>query len=140
MKTQKYVTAGLLLLGGALAHAEFVVVVSAKSPVTALTAEQTAQIFLGKVASFPGGEVATPVDQPDGVAIRNEFYEKLTNKTQKQVLAYRANMVFSGKGKPPKEAPSSKDVKKLVVESPNVIGYIEKSVADDSVRIIFTQP
>lgn len=140
MKTQKYVAAGLLSLGCVLAHAEFVVVVSAKSPVTALTAEQTAQIFLGKVSTFPSGEAATPVDQPDGAAIRNEFYEKLTNKTQKQVLAYRANMVFSGKGKPPKEAPSSKDVKKLVAESPNVIGYIEKSVADDSVRIIFTQP
>lgn len=140
MKTQKLLAAGLLSAVCLLAHAEFVVVVSAKSPVNALTSEQASQIFLGKVATFPGGEAATPVDQPDGAPIRNEFYEKLTSKTQKQILAYRANMVFSGKGKPPKELPSSQDVKKAVSESPNVIGYIEKSAVDSSVRIILTQP
>lgn len=140
MKTQKFAAAALLSMGCAFANAEFVVVVGAKSPITALTAEQTAQIFLGKVSTFPGGESATPVDQPDGAPIRNEFYEKLTNKTQKQVLALRANMVFSGKGKPPRELPTGQDVKKAVSENPNVIGYMEKSFVDSSVRVIFSQP
>lgn len=140
MKTQKCFAAGLLALACVGVQAEFVVVVGAKSPVAALTAEQAAQLFLGKVSTFPGGEQATPIDLPDGAAIRNEFYEKLTNKTQKQVLAYRANMVFSGKGKPPKEVASSQDVKKAVAESPGAVGYIEKSAADSSVKVVFTQP
>ncbi len=140
MKTQKYVAALVLSVGCAWVHAEFVVVVGAKNPIATLTPEQSAQIFLGKVSTFPGGESATPLDLPDGVPLRNEFYEKLTNKTQKQVLAFRANMVFSGKGKPPKELASSQDVKKAVVENPNAIGYIEKSAVDSSVRVILTQP
>ncbi len=140
MKTQKYIAAGLLGMVCALAHAEFVVVVSAKSPVTALTAEQAAQIFLGKVSVFPGGEPSIPVDQPEGAPVRNEFYEKLTNKTPKQVLAYRANMVFSGKGRAPKELSNSQEVKKIVADNPNVVGYLEKSSVDSSVRVVLTQP
>lgn len=140
MKTQKYIAAGLLGMVCALAHAEFVVVVSAKSALTALTAEQTAQIFLGKVSVFPGGEPSIPVDQPEGAPVRNEFYEKLTNKTPKQVLAYRANMVFSGKGRAPKELSSSQEVKKIVADNPNVVGYMEKSSVDNSVRVVLTQP
>jgi len=140
MKTQKYVAALLVSVGCASVYAEFVVVVGTKSPVAALTSEQAAQIFLGKVSTFPGGEAATPLDQVDGVPIRNEFYENLTNKTQKQVSTIRANMVFSGKGKPPKELPSSQDVKKAVAEMPGAIGYIEKSAVDGSVRVVLTQP
>jgi len=140
MKTQKLLAASALVLGCVVAQAEFVVVVGAKSPVSTLTSEQVAQIFLGKVSTFPGGEQASPIDQPDGVGIRNEFYEKLTNKTQKQVLAYRANMVFSGKGKPPKEVANSQDVKKALSESPSSIGYIEKAAVDGSVKVVFTQP
>lgn len=140
MNTQKFLATSALVLGCMAAHAEFVVVVSSKSPVSSLTAEQVAQIFLGKVSTFPGGEQASPIDHPDGAGIRNEFYEKLTNKTQKQVLAYRANMVFSGKGKPPKEAANSQEVKKAVSDSPGSIGYIEKAAVDGSVKVVFTQP
>lgn len=146
MKTQKYVATWLMALVcgvvsfPGMAHAEFVIVVSSRSPVTALTSEQAAQVFLGKVSVFPNGDQAIPLDQPEGAAIRNEFYDKLTNKTPKQVLAYRANMVFSGKGRPPKELPSSKDVKKIVADNLNTIGYMEKASVDDTLRVVFAQP
>jgi ABC-type phosphate transport system substrate-binding protein len=145
MNTQIYLTARISALiffiaaVPALSHAEFVVVVNAKNPVASLTTEQAAQIFLGKVGTFPNGEHALPLDQSEGTAIRNEFYDKVANKNPKQLLAFRANMVFSGKGQPPKELASSKDVKKLVADNPNAVGYIEKSAADDSVRIVLTQ-
>lgn len=140
MKTQKFLAVSALLFGCICANAEFVVVVGAKSPVNALTSEQVAQIFLGKVSTFPGGEQAAPIDQPDGLAIRNEFYEKLTNKTQKQISAYRANMVFSGKGKPPKEVANSQEVKKALSEGPSFIGYMEKATVDSTVKVVLTPP
>ena len=129
-----------LLLCAAMANAEVVVIVSAKSRVTMLTSEQAAQIFLGKTGTFPNGEQALPLDLPEGVPIRSEFYEKVANKNPKQLLAYRANMVFSGKGQIPKELNSSKEVKKLVAENPSAIGYIEKSLVDETVRVVLTQP
>lgn len=138
--TRHFVVASLLAFSCTWAQAQFVLVVGAKSPIAALTAEQASQLFLGKVSTFPSGETATPLDQPDGAGIRNDFYEKLANKTPKQVSAIRANMVFSGKGKPPKELASSKDVKKAVSENIAAIGYIERAAVDDSVKIVFTQP
>ncbi len=51
-----------------------------------------------------------------------------------------SKIVFTGKGKPPKECKSSVEVKKVVSENVNAIGYIEKSAVDDSVKVIATIP
>jgi len=49
-------------------------------------------------------------------------------------------IVFTGKGKSPKEYKSSAEVKKAVSENVNAIGYIEKAAADDTVKVIATIP
>lgn len=118
--------------------ADVVVVVGAKSTVGTLTGEQVAQIFLGKTSSFPGGALAVPIDQADGTAVRTDFYTKVANKTAAQLNAYRSNLIFSGKGQAPKEVPGSADVKKLVADNPNMIGYIEKGAVDSSVKVVLT--
>ena len=46
------------------AIADVVVIVSAKSPVVNLSADQVAKIFLGKSTSFPNQDPAYPIDQP----------------------------------------------------------------------------
>ncbi len=138
MKTHQYFFAGMLSLACFCARAEFVVIVSAKAPVSQLTSEQASQIFLGKLATFPGGEQAIPLDLPDGTSIRNEFYEKLANKSPKQLMAYRANRAFSGKGMPPKEITSALELKKIVATNPNTVGYLEKSEVDGSVKVVLS--
>jgi ABC-type phosphate transport system substrate-binding protein len=47
-----------------------------------------------------------------------------------------ARIVFSSAGKPPQELKSGADVKKVISQTPNAIGYIEKSEVDDSVKVI----
>lgn len=138
MKTHKYFFAGMLAFAWISARAEFVVIVSPNTPISALTAEQVSQIFLGKLATFPGGEQAIPLDLPDGSSARNEFYEKLTNKSPKQLMAYRANRAFSGKGMPPKEISSAQEMKKVVAANPNTVGYLEKSEVDGSVKVVLS--
>lgn len=139
MKTHKYFFAGILAFAWMYARAEFAVIVSANAPVAALTAEQVSQIFLGKMSTFPGGEQAIPLDLPEGSSIRNEFYEKLANKSPKQLMAYRANRAFSGKGMPPRELPSGPEVTKIVAANPNTVGYVEKSEVDGSVKVVFSR-
>lgn len=118
------------------AFADVVVVVGAKSALGSLTVEQASQVFLGKVNSVAGTSVV-PIDQAAG-ALRDEFYTKVTNKTSSQIAAYRANMIFSGKGQAPKEVASSADVKKAVNENPTAIGYIDKSAVDPSVKVVLS--
>ena len=123
----------------ALALADVVVVVSAKSPVGNLTAEQVSQLFLGKTSTFPGGAQAMPIDQAEGQPPRDEFYTKITGKSAAQVKAYWSKIIFTGKGQPPRELPNTAEVKKMVSANPNTIGYIEKSAVDSSVKVVLSE-
>ena len=124
-----------------LAAAEdLVVIVNPKNSSAALTTEQVEGIFLGKTSSLPGGGTAAPVDQADGSPLRDAFYQKTASKDASQVKAVWSRIVFSGKGTPPKALSSSADVKKFVASDPNGIGYIEKSAADSSVKVVLTLP
>ena len=120
----------------ASAHADVVVIVSAKSSITLLTAAQTTRIFLGKVDSFPDDSDAFPIDQAEGSAIRDEFYSKVVHKSSSQLAAYWAKVIFTGDGRPPEMLESDMAVRKTVAKNPNAIGYIDKSAVDKSVRVI----
>ena len=116
--------------------AELVVIVSSKNPVVSLRPEQVADIFLGQNASFPGGAEAVALDQNIGSAVRDEFYVKLTSKSRPLLKAYWTKMIFTGRGQPPREAGDSAAVRKLVADNPGLIGYIDKSALDASVRAV----
>lgn len=118
------------------AYADVVVIVSAKSPITSLTAEQTAKIFLGKTNNFPNDGNAIPIDQTEGSPIRDEFYSKVVHKNSSQLSAYWAKVIFTGDGRPPEKLENNVAVRKAVAKSPNVIGYIDKSAVDKSVKVI----
>ncbi len=115
---------------------ELVVIVSTKNPVTTLRADQVADIFLGQVASFPGGAEAVAIDQVIGSAERDEFYAKVTAKTRPLIKAYWTKMIFTGRGQPPKEVSTAAAVRKLVADNPSLIGYIDKSALDASVKTV----
>lgn len=118
------------------AQAQIAVVVGAKSSVTGINKEQTAALFLGKSSQLPGAGTPVLVDQSETSELRKNFYSKVTDKTPAQVKAIWARLVFSGKSSPPKEAPSSADVKKLLASNPDALGYIEKSAVDSSVKVL----
>jgi ABC-type phosphate transport system substrate-binding protein len=117
-------------------RAEVVVVVSSKSSVKSLTAEQVTKIFLSKVVAFPNGQAALPFDQPEGSAVRDEFYAKVVRKNSSQLTAYWAKVIFTGDGRPPSLLADSAAVRKAIARNPNAIGYIEKSAVNRSVRIV----
>lgn len=120
------------------ACAEVVVVVSVKNTTAALSAEQASDLFLGEASTFPGGVQAVPLDQVDKSPAREEFYAKVAGKSSAQLKAYWAKVIFTGKGRPPKEVADSAAVKKLVAENPNIIGYIDKGAVDASVKVVLT--
>ena len=128
-----------LLLGNCItASAEVIVVVSAKSSATALTQEQAADLFLGRSNTLPGAGAAVPIDQAEGAALRDEFYTKAVSKNAAQLKAFWSQKIFSGKGQPPKAVGDSAAVKTLLASNPNMIGYIDKSALDASVKPLLT--
>jgi ABC-type phosphate transport system substrate-binding protein len=130
--------AGLLAasLWPAAGAGELVVIVSSRSPVNSLRQDQVADIFLGQIASFPGGAEAVALDQSIGSSERDEFYSKVTAKTRPLVKAYWTKMIFTGRGVPPKEVDGSAAIRKMVADNPSLIGYIDKSALDASVKAV----
>ncbi|WP_036165787.1 phosphate ABC transporter substrate-binding protein [Massilia sp. 9096] len=126
--------AGLLATAGAARASELVVVVSARSPVLALRADQVAAIFLGQSPRFPDGVEAVPLDQRLGSSLRDDFYARVAGKTPALLKAYWSKMVFTGRGQPPAEVADSAAVRRRVAEDPELIGYIDRSALDASVR------
>src|SRR6202041_4129719 len=82
-----------LWLSSAMVKAAVVAVVSAKSPITALSMSQVADIFFGKANRFPNGVQAFPVDQAEGSSVRDEFYSKGVGKTPAQIKAYWSKII-----------------------------------------------
>lgn len=140
MRTSFLRTLAAGLVAAALCHSatagELVVIVSSKSPVSSLRQEQVADIFLGQVARLPGMAEVVAVDQVIGSPERDEFYAKVTSKTRPLVKAYWTKMIFTGRGQPPREVGNSAAIRKLVADNPGLIGYIDKSALDASVKAV----
>jgi len=124
----------LALLAGAASAADLVVVVSARSPITVLRLEQVADIFLSEATRFPDGGEVVALDLPIGSPLRDDFYQRVANRTPALMKAYWTKKIFTGRGQPPRELPNSQAVRKLVADNPTLIGYIERSALDASVR------
>jgi ABC-type phosphate transport system substrate-binding protein len=119
--------------------AEVVVVVSAKSPVSAISKNQAVSIFLGQNMHFPDGSAAIPIDQAESSAQRHEFYALYANKAPAQVKAHWSRIIFTGRGQPPKTVENDEEVKRRLAENPSAIGYIDHTHVDDTVRVVATK-
>lgn len=128
---------GCLTVISGLVQAETVIIVSSKNPNTALTTDQAEKLYLGKINAFPDGSTAIPMDLPKG-AERDAFYSKLTGKNSNQLKAYWSKLVFTGSGQPPKEAESAQDMVNLVGINPNLLGYVDKSAVNSSVKVLLS--
>jgi ABC-type phosphate transport system substrate-binding protein len=133
----------LVLFAGVMfdaSSAELVVIVSARSTAPALRSDQVAAIFLGQSAQLPDGAYVTAIDQQVGSGIRDDFYVRVAAKSPALLKAYWSKLLFTGRGQPPREANGNATVKKLVAESPGLIGYIERSALDPTVRPVLVVP
>jgi ABC-type phosphate transport system substrate-binding protein len=115
---------------------DIIVIVSASNQAGALRPDQVADIFLGQIGHFPDGTDVLAIDQGIGSLIRDEFYVKVVSKTPPLVKAYWSKMSFTGRAQPPKELPDSIAIRKLVAANPNLIGYIDRSALDSSIKAI----
>ena len=121
------------------ARAEVVAVVSAKSAVQALAKNELTDIFLGRKIRFPDGQQAVPLDQEVGSPSRDAFYTTVVGISPVQLKAHWSKIIFTGRGKPPRAVSNGIEVRQAVGSNPQAIGYIDRSLVDDSVRVLQIQ-
>lgn len=136
LRPKIFLALGLLAGSVPPATAEVVAVVSARSSITSLSVHQIHNIFLGKESRFPNGELAVPIDYPEGSMVRDEFYARYFDRTSVQIKSYWSKLIFTGKGKPPQVLRPGARLRKAVAENPNYIGYMKREDADESVKVV----
>jgi ABC-type phosphate transport system substrate-binding protein len=123
-------------LSSSRCEAELVVIVSVNSPVTALTENQVADIYLGRTSQLPGGAQVLPIDLADDAANRSNFYRIVCGKSPAQLRAYWSKLIFTGGGQPPREVADAEAMKRLVASGGNAIGYVDRSQLDPTVKAV----
>lgn len=123
-----------------LCFAEVAVIVHPSAGVDSIPEADIARLFLGKSKSFPNGSAAVAVNQNEGSASRATFNEVVCKKNTSQYKAYWSQLVFTGKGTPPKDVGDDAAVKALIAANPTMIGYIDSGLVDASVKVVHRIP
>ena len=116
--------------------ADPVVVVPRHSPIESITLEEAANVFLGKTFFLHDGTKVIPVDQSADSPTRNLFYRRVAGKSPRQLKAYWAKIIFSGKGKPPKAVGDADAIKEWLENHSDAISYIDSEEVDDRVKVV----
>ncbi|HET8707817.1 MAG TPA: phosphate ABC transporter substrate-binding protein [Pseudomonadales bacterium] len=122
------------------AAADVAVIVHPSYGVATATPDDLSKLFLGKTDALPGGDRLVPLDQAEGSAARNSFYKQVANKNAAQLNAYWSRLIFTGQGQPPKAVESDAVVLDLVAKNPSLVGYINASQVNTSVKVVATFP
>ncbi|MHB8535022.1 MAG: type 2 periplasmic-binding domain-containing protein [Sulfuricaulis sp.] len=122
------------------AHAALAVIVNPDNSMAGITAEQAADIFLGRVGVFPNGQRAIPVDQSTGSPARRKFYQSVVKKEGSALKVYWSKLLFTGKGQPPREVGDNADMKSWVGNNPDAIGYVDGKFVDKTVKVLLIIP
>lgn len=126
----------LLSSSSILCSAEVAVIVSSNNSNSNISAADISKVFLGKSKSFPDGTQAIAIDQNDNSAARDEFNDKVLGKSSSQLKSYWSRLIFTGKGTPPKQVANDAAIKAAVAGNPAMIGYIDASAVDGTVKVV----
>jgi hypothetical protein len=99
---------------------------------TPLSKDQVAQVYLGR------SNALKPLDLPDSSPLRDEFYQRVTDRGAAQIKALWSRIIFTGQGQPPKELPDAAAVKRAVAGDAKMVGYIDKSDVDATVKVVLS--
>ena len=136
-KIVRVLIAAGLLVSASIASADVVVIVNSSVAIKSASADDIAQVFLGKRSDIDGVHLV-PVDQGEGNASRAAFYSKVVQKNPSQLNAYWSRLIFTGKGNPPRQVGSDAEVAEAVADDEEAIGYIDSSAVTDGVKVIYT--
>lgn len=94
------------------------------------------KVFLGREKVIPNGPLIQLVDLSEGDRSRDELYSKLVDKNPSAMKSHWSYLMFTGKGVPPRVVNNEDEMKRLVAESTNTIGYISRAKVDSTVKVL----
>lgn len=118
-------------------NAEILVVVGKASPIEHVNEQEVANIFLAKTNRLADGSRITPLKLSDQNYEFN-FYYKISGKNPSQIASYWTALIFTGKGKPPKEFKEKNKLQEELTNNPGAMAYILAEQLSDQMKVIYT--
>lgn len=125
----------LLMMVSASFGAQYSVIVSKKTAITTLSAQQIRDIFLQK-RHFLGSQQVIPLNLLGQEASRIAFEAAVLEMDREHLNMYWVKQHYQGVT-PPITQPSHESIKAFVQNVEGAIGYVPSSMADNSVRVIY---
>ena len=122
-------------LGPARAAGEVVVVVNAAVAADAIERKDLQRIYLGKKTSWPDKTSIVPVMLKSG-PVHAEFVEDVVGRSEHRFATYWRQMVFTGKGVPPRSFASEDEIVSYVKATPGAVGYVSPATDAAGVKIL----
>jgi ABC-type phosphate transport system substrate-binding protein len=116
----------LLAMAGARQQPDvrIIVVVNSANPVSSMSREKVAQIFLRQMVVWGNGDEVLPVDQIERAPARAAFARDVQLQSVKALKTYWQQRIFSGDESPPPERVTDSDVLTYVRSNAGAIGYV----------------
>lgn len=123
----------ILLLWSAAALGQsgwrFRVVAHKDVPADTITLKQLSKIFLKKQIRWKDDTPIDPVDLVENASTREQFSQKVHRKKVSKIKAYWQKQIFTGRGVPPPEKRTAREVLEYVESHPGGIGYVPVNVS-----------
>jgi len=127
----------LLILSPLSSQADITIISNKSVNVDSITPKQAKKLWLGRLKKLGGARV-TVVDQTTSNKTFDDFYNKVIHKKPRQLKAYWAKIMFTGKGFPPKQLANDTAIIEWVSRTPGALGYVDSSAVNDTVKSLLT--
>lgn len=123
-----------VLAPGLASAADYVVVVNPANRVSAVSRSELSRLFLRTATAWPGGEACKPVDLPKANPVRGAFSREVLGRTMAALDQFWTQSIFSGRGVPPPERKSDREVLEFVRDNAGAVGYVSSGAGLDGVK------
>ena len=134
----KFILVCLLIFFSSNIYADLVIIAHPDYEGGELDEEVIKQLFLGNTKTYPSGHNALPANHAVGSPDRKAFFETVLGMGETRHKRYWSRKMSVGKKGAPLELNSYEEVLKWVASNPLGISYIDKSMVDDSVKVLNT--
>ena len=125
----------VLLFGPDRAAGEVVVVAHAGVADEEIARKDLQRIYLGKRSTWNDDSTIVPAMLKAG-PVHEEFVEDVVGRSAHRFANYWRQMVFTGKGTPPRSFGSEAEVVEFVKSTPGAVGYVSPGAETAGVKVL----
>ena len=130
-----FVVLWLLGLSGIAGAAELVIIANPDLPGPSLDVKGLQRIYMGKLTRWSNDEAIVPAMLKTG-PVHDAFVESYLERSMHRFVTYWRQMVFTGKGMPPRSFASEKELIAFVAITPGSVGYASAEADTQDVKVL----